>query len=172
MKRPKRVKLDIVEFYDELMSHAKDDATLAAWSLDFAKTLLEWKPFEGNALAVKMMAEHDKKPEARTNHDMANVAIETADFFLDKYLAFWVPSAKKPDAARRTREADDALRMLTIDRRTPEEINEVLDALDAEKPGHNGFLWRTNILSIGKLRKVWNEGKLERVLSDYRKKKK
>lgn len=168
--RPKHVKLNIEEFYAELVAHDGSSESLAAWAQDFAVSLMAWKPFEGNALAVKIIAEHGKKPN-RPQGALAEVARDTADFFLDKYLAFWAPSAKKPDAARRTREATDAMRMFTIDGRTPEDVNEILDALDAEKPAPNGFVWRTNILSVGKLRKVWNEGKLERVLSDYRKRK-
>lgn len=110
-----------------------------------------------------------KKTKAvRTKAGPSPMAQELATFFMDKYLSVWAPSAKR-DAPRLAREAVFADALLRLDGRSPDACNELLDALDSQKPGGGGFLWRNQTLSLGKLRQRWNTGSFEEVLTTYRK---
>ena len=50
--------------------------------------------------------------------------------------------------------------MVTRDHRTPADIRTLIDECHDMEPTSSGFTWRNNILSMGKLREKWNEGKI------------
>lgn len=56
--------------------------------------------------------------------------------------------------------ANDARLMIERDGRTVEQIDALIDECHNMEPTPTGFTWRNNILSMGKLRERWNEGKI------------
>jgi hypothetical protein len=85
--------------------------------------------------------------------------MELAKFFA-KFYADWALGAKPADPPMLQKWAGTFDAMIRLDNRTLDQIGDMLNALDLQKPGKSGFLWRENILSPETLRKRWNEGKL------------
>lgn len=54
----------------------------------------------------------------------------------------------------------DVRLMIERDKRTLEEIKNLINECHDMEPNARGFTWRDNILSMGKLRSQWNEGKI------------
>jgi hypothetical protein len=54
----------------------------------------------------------------------------------------------------------DVRLMIERDDRTVEEIVQLINECHDMPPNNGGFTWRNNILSMGKLRERWNEGKI------------
>jgi len=50
--------------------------------------------------------------------------------------------------------------MVEQDHRTLDDIHALIDECHNMEPTPSGFTWRSNILSMGKLREKWNEGKI------------
>jgi len=55
---------------------------------------------------------------------------------------------------------NDVRLMIKQDSRTVEQIKALINECHDMEPGPTGFTWRNNILSMGKLRERWNEGKI------------
>lgn len=51
-------------------------------------------------------------------------------------------------------------KMVRLDKRTHAQIEDLINECHDMEPGPTGFTWRNNILSMGKLRERWNEGKI------------
>ena len=118
-----------------------------------------------------LVGKEKKEGKKAWPHDSNEYRI--AKEFRDLFLLEWVPSAKVEESRLQSWASVVDL-MIRIDGRTEETIEEICQAIHLEKPGqarpgHKAFEWKKNILSMGTLREKWNEGKLEEVLSAYRK---
>jgi hypothetical protein len=71
----------------------------------------------------------------------------------------WSPSAKEPSPASFQKWAKDFDLIMRIDKRTKDEIKEILAWIDDKKESATGFSWRKVVLSPATLRARWNEGK-------------
>lgn len=59
------------------------------------------------------------------------------------------------------RQWDSDIRLMTLrDGRTVDDIKQLINECHDMEPSPTGFTWRNNILSMGKLRKQWNDGKI------------
>lgn len=79
--------------------------------------------------------------------------------FFWSYLREWAPQAIEPTPAGYQAWARDLDLMFRLDGRTTAAFNELLDWIDCQKESRDGFSWRKNIHSPGKLRQKWKEGK-------------
>jgi hypothetical protein len=80
--------------------------------------------------------------------------------FFAKFHSDWAKGAKPADTSMIQKWAGTFDAMIRLDNRTLDQIGDMLNAIDLQKPGKSGFLWRDHILSPEALRKKWNEGKL------------
>lgn len=101
-------------------------------------------------------AREQAKPKKTFTPD--SLEYKGARFFWE-YLREWSPSAIEPSEAGYQAWARDIDAMFRIDHRTHTEFNELLDWIDTRKESRDGFSWRKNIHSPGKLRQRWKEGK-------------
>lgn len=106
--------------------------------------------------------EEDSPPPKSFPKD--STAYKAAHYLGTFLLPRWVPSAKPVTEAWIQRQAKEADLMLRIDERSFDDINRIFAKIHNQQPGPTGFLWRKNILSMGKLRKQWNDGKLDTLL--------
>ncbi len=88
-----------------------------------------------------------------------SVPMKAARFFWE-YLTEWAPSALEPSASGYQSWARDLDLMFRVDRRTPDDFNDLLEWIDGQAPDRSGFAWKNVIHSPGTLRKRWAEGKL------------
>ena len=95
---------------------------------------------------------------------------ETAHAFATEYLPGWAPSAKPASDAIIQKWATEVDLMQRIDGRSWEDVNNLLNLIEKEKPSRTGFEWKKVILSMGTLRQRWNEGKLEDLINNNKKK--
>lgn len=111
-----------------------------------------------------------KKPKAEKVWAKDSYEYETAHAFATEYLPGWVPSAKPASDAIIQKWATEVDLMQRIEGRSWEDINNLLNLIDKEKPSRSGFEWKKVILSMGALRQRWNEGKLEDLMNSDKKK--
>ena len=86
--------------------------------------------------------------------------MEFADLYKRMYADWTRGTGKDPSPAKLQAWAGVFDAMLRIDGYSGHEIERMMNAIDKEQPGKDGFCWKHVLLSPEKLRKRWAEGKL------------
>jgi len=97
------------------------------------------------------------KPQKK-QFDDDSLPMESARFFWE-YLQEWAPGSREPSKQEYQSWAKHFDLMLRVDKRTPADINDLLDWINRKKESPNGFAWKKVIQSPASLRAKWNERK-------------
>lgn len=109
-------------------------------------------PFEKQSTDINKNDKNEKKKEntrkrAKRIYDDDSPYMKMAIYFKDRVLS-WKPNAKVPNDLNRW--ADDFRKLHELDKRTKQEIKDVIDWATSDS------FWQANILSPGKLRKQFD----------------
>jgi hypothetical protein len=137
--------------------------------IDTPRNLETWARAMPDMPALKHLRKISKQDEkAPANKFVAESdAYKLANFFV-QFHADWARGAKPPSEGMLQRWSAEFDAMLSVDRRTIDEVAKMLNAIDMQGLGKSGFLWRDCINSPMSLRTFWNGGRLNRFIPEKR----